>query len=205
MNIEDPITGESMRIKGEYVEPIQLQVVCQRWWKEVSSGKYIIDKSHVKALTDVDSSLEDFYEGSITEVTSQTNLDEAFIRKLVDEKLITSSETRALVHKGALTDFIHSIDNSIASEKIDKLIDILEKKYLIRREWRSGANWYELTHDRIIGPIKKSNSRWKESKRYKEFQRRLKYKRFQQRLKKARRKIIIILISFIPIILLLVV
>ena len=127
MNIEDPITGESMRIKGEYVEPIQLQVVCQRWWKEVSSGKYIIDKSHVKALTDVDSSLEDFYEGSITEVTSQTNLDEAFIRKLVDEKLITSSETRALVHKGALTDFIHSIDNSIASEKIDKLIDILKK------------------------------------------------------------------------------
>jgi YVTN family beta-propeller protein len=204
MNVEDPITGESTRIKGEYVEPIQLQVVCQRWWKEMSSGKYIIDKSHLKALADVNSALEDFYDSSVTEASNQIHIDEGYIRKLVDDKLITSSDTRAFVHKGALTDFIQTLDYSITIEKMDKLIDILEKKYLIRREWRSGANWYELTHDRIIGPIKKSNSRWKESKRYKEFQQRLKYKRFQQRLKKQRRKITIMLISFIPIILLIV-
>ena len=40
----------------------------------------------------------------------------------------------------------------------NKVVDILESKYLIRREWRSGAIWYELTHDRLIGPISHSNA-----------------------------------------------
>jgi YVTN family beta-propeller protein len=50
-------------------------------------------------------------------------------------------------------------------EEIEKLISVLEKKYLIRGEWRSGAKWYELTHDRLIGPIKASNSKWMDSER----------------------------------------
>ena len=45
---------------------------------------------------------------------------------------------------------------------IDSLIGILEKRYLIRSEFRSGAKWYELTHDRLIGPIKSSNLKWKQ-------------------------------------------
>ena len=46
-------------------------------------------------------------------------------------------------------------------------VDILEKKYLIRKGERSGAQWYELTHDRFIKPILDSNERW-ENKRQKE-------------------------------------
>ena len=37
----------------------------------------------------------------------------------------------------------------------------MKRKYLIRREWRSGASWYELTHDRLIKPIIDSNKKWK--------------------------------------------
>jgi hypothetical protein len=38
----------------------------------------------------------------------------------------------------------------------------LEKKYLIRKEERSGAEWYQLTHDRLIKPILDSNKKWKD-------------------------------------------
>lgn len=38
---------------------------------------------------------------------------------------------------------------------------IISKYYLIRREWSSGASWYELTHDRLIKPITDSNTKWK--------------------------------------------
>jgi hypothetical protein len=40
------------------------------------------------------------------------------------------------------------------NETIEKLIVTLEEKHLIRAEWRSGAKWYEITHDRLISPIK---------------------------------------------------
>jgi hypothetical protein len=32
----------------------------------------------------------------------------------------------------------------------NKAVDILENKYIIRREWRSGSLWCELTNDRLI-------------------------------------------------------
>ena len=42
----------------------------------------------------------------------------------------------------------------------NSVIEILESTHLIRPEWRSGARWYELTHDRLIKPIKDSNKAW---------------------------------------------
>ena len=42
----------------------------------------------------------------------------------------------------------------------NKVVDSLEGQYLIRREWRSGSPWYELTHDRLVKPIKDSNKKW---------------------------------------------
>jgi hypothetical protein len=41
------------------------------------------------------------------------------------------------------------------------LPDVLDNMHLIRSEWRDGARWYELTHDRLIKPIKDSNRAWK--------------------------------------------
>jgi hypothetical protein len=76
---------------------------------------------------------------------------ESKIRIWCQEKLITSSGTRSMVHRGQST--TEGIDNNV--------IDWLERKYLIRKEYRSGASWYELTHDRLIKSILSSNARWK--------------------------------------------
>jgi len=154
INVESLEDGSSRQLEGEVVEPIHLQVVCRRWWKEISTGKSIYDKTHLKALTDIDSALEEFYDDAITDVTKKINMDEGFIRKLIGEKFITSSGTRAFVHKGAISDFIRQIDESITNKKIDESVYILEKKYLIRPETRSGAKWYELTHDKSSTPSK---------------------------------------------------
>jgi DNA-binding beta-propeller fold protein YncE len=43
----------------------------------------------------------------------------------------------------------------------NRVVDILENRDLIRGEWRFGARWYELTHDRLISPIKESNKAWR--------------------------------------------
>jgi tetratricopeptide (TPR) repeat protein len=150
----ETITGESLELIGDFIEPIHLQVVCQRWWHERFIAEYITTKSNSNLLpsdlTNVNRALEDFYIKCIQNAVKQTNVKEDRLRKWCEENLITSSGTRSNVHLEA------NITKGIPS----KSIEILADSYLIRREWRSGAPWYELTHDRLIEPIKEANKDW---------------------------------------------
>ena len=162
--VED-VFGSVLETAGEYVEPVHLQVVCQRLWRKglPIDQKLISDT----ALLDVNEALEDFYNDAIVASASNTGVNEGTIRKLCEKKLITSSGTRAFVHRGALVEFISAENKSVNEGNVDKVISTLEEKYLIRAEWRSGARWYELTHDRLIVPLKASNLKWNEFERKK--------------------------------------
>jgi YVTN family beta-propeller protein len=152
MNVEVS-SGDTRPLEGEFIEPIQLQVVCRRWWREREAFKGLRNKiTSPEELGSVDKALEDFYEDAILTASKQTGVHESRIRIWCQEKLITSSGTRSMVHRGQKT--TEGIDNNV--------IDWLERKYLIRKEYRSGASWYELTHDRLIKPIISSNEKWKD-------------------------------------------
>ena len=145
--------GGVRQLEGEFIEPIQLQVVCRRWWheREEASKRPGIKKTSLEDLGNVDMALEDFYEDAIRSASKQTGVREGEIGNWCQENLITSSGTRSIIHRGHET--TEGIDNNV--------IDWLERKYLIRKEWRSGASWYELTHDRLIKPMMSSNAKWK--------------------------------------------
>jgi YVTN family beta-propeller protein len=146
-------SGDTRPLEGEFIEPIQLQVVCRRWWREREASKGLRNEiTSPEELGSVDEALEDFYEDAILTASKQTGMHESKIRIWCQEKLITSSGTRSMVHRGQKT--TEGIDNNV--------IDWLERKYLIRKEYRSGASWYELTHDRLIKPIISSNEKWKD-------------------------------------------
>ncbi len=147
----DPFTGQIRSVKGQFIEPIHLQIVCLRWWKKKLLQGYKNFSNYDSVFTSVDEALKELYESTIKEVIDNANVPEEKIRKWCEKKLITSNGTRALVYlTGKLTD-----------DEIDaNVIDILVKNYLIRSEWRSNSKWYELTHDRLIVPIKISNQNW---------------------------------------------
>ena len=58
-----------------------------------------------------------------------------------------------------LASIIHQ-ESSQTGGLSNKAVSILENKYLVRAESRFGATWIELTHDRLIEPIKESNKIW---------------------------------------------
>jgi YVTN family beta-propeller protein len=152
MYVESP-GGSVRRLEGEFIEPIQLQVVCRRWWRErqEASKRLGNKKTSLEDLGNLDRALEDFYEDAIITASKQTGVHETKIRPWCQQNLITKSGTRSMVHRGQET--TEGIDNEV--------LDWLERKYLIRREWRSGASWYELTHDRLVKPMTSSNAKWK--------------------------------------------
>jgi hypothetical protein len=66
--------------------------------------------------------------------------------------LITSTDKRKIVQHN--NEFINEIQTNV--------IDIFERKGLVKAVFLFGVKWYELTHDRLISPIRASNKTWRQ-------------------------------------------
>jgi hypothetical protein len=147
----DTGSGESIEVPGEFVEPVHLQVVCSRLWAELHSDVTEIRAEHIQALADLDTVLGRFYEEAVTAAHDQEGVPERGLRRWVDNKLITPGGTRSTVYRG--TEETAGLPNPT--------LEVLEDKRLIRAEQRAGALWYELTHDRLIEPVRNANAAYR--------------------------------------------
>lgn len=148
-------SGETMTVTGEFIEPVHLQVVCQNLWEDLPAGVTTITQEHLKTYGNVTQALSRFYERAVSQVVQATKIKEAVLRDWFARTLITPAGTRGTVYRGQVE--TGGISN--------QAIDLLENQHIIRGEWRAGARWYELTHDRLIEPIQRSNQSWREKQR----------------------------------------
>lgn len=140
-------------VSGEYVEPIQLQVVCQRLWENLRSRPPgPITTEDLAELGDVNQALAQFYDDEIRSVVIDPAIPvtEREVRQWFSDALITPAGTRGTVFQEAET--TGGLDNRAVAR--------FEERHLIRGEPRAGGKWYELVHDRLIEPIQESNSAW---------------------------------------------
>ncbi len=145
--------GETITIIGEYIEPVQLQVVCQNLWSQLPKDTNIITKEYVQEIGSVDDALRRFYEQVISTVVNSDKIQEKKLRYWFEDKLLTSTGTRSTVFRGPKE----------TGDMPNDIIDELQRKYLIRSEWRSGGQWYELIHDSLIKVIQDSNKIFNEN------------------------------------------
>ncbi len=197
IRVEDR-SGQIIEAPGEFIEPVQLQVVCQSLWNELPPEVAEITQSHLLAFGNVDQALTKFYEQALQNTVQRLQvlpklqreqpqtepetssgipyqgfmrawfnfLGDKFVwespfkqrlfpewrlRNWFERELITPARTRGLVYRGAKA--TGGVPNTA--------VDLLEGHHLIRGEQRAGGRWYELTHDRLIGPIQKSNANWR--------------------------------------------
>jgi WD40 repeat protein len=143
------ITGT--QTMGLYVEPVQLQVVCQSLWDALEPGETVITAKHLEKYGDVNQALSSFFERSIKSVVKDTEVKEEYLRRWFGDTLITAEGTRAPVNRGK--DSTGGMPNAA--------VDKLEAMRLIKGEWKgTNVRWYELAHDRFIEPIRRSNDKW---------------------------------------------
>jgi hypothetical protein len=157
--------GDKFReARGEFVEPVQLQVVCQSLWENLptdwkhggaasSDSPRLITLEYVDRFGDVNNALRRYYDRSVERAAaaSQGRIGEGELRRWIGTALITPTGTRGLAFRGAPG----------ATWRIPGLaLKELEDAHVIRREERAGTITHELTHDRFIEPIQKSNEVW---------------------------------------------
>jgi hypothetical protein len=134
--------AEIRRVRGEYVEPVQLQIVCRRLWERLPAEIEIIGEDHVEQFGDVGDALREFYSDAVRQAAEATQFPVKLIH-LGCTQFVTSSGTRNLVHReGARVGMLPSA-----------VADFLVDQHLLRSEARAASRWYEITHDRLIEPI----------------------------------------------------
>ncbi|MGE5763690.1 MAG: hypothetical protein ACM3ZF_07410, partial [Mycobacterium leprae] len=137
---------------GPYVEPGQLQVVCRRLWQRLPPGTTIIEERDVDHVGDLDHALADYYQETLVTVARETGTSEPLIRDLFDNRLITKQGLRAQALPTSNED----------GDAERRVLELFEAAHLVRSEKRLGATWYELSHDRLIEPVRTSNAKWRE-------------------------------------------
>jgi hypothetical protein len=141
------------KVPGEYVEPVQLQVVCRRFWEDLPDTVQEITEDDVAEYADVDEALMRFYNDAVRSAAStDLRVREGKIRAWIAGDLITAGETRGTVHRDA------AVKKGVSPDALDELVN----QHLLKTEWRNGSDWYEITHDRLIDPIRASNRRYQD-------------------------------------------
>jgi WD40 repeat protein len=143
--------------RGSYIEPMQLQVVCYRLWERRFAGDEPINGAAITAqdvasVGDVNLALSEYYNERVQKIASITNILERKIRDWFDQRLITEELLRGQVQQGSVSS--GDLDNTA--------IALLIEAHLVRAEKRAGTTWFELTHDRLIEPIRMQNRIWRE-------------------------------------------
>ena len=168
--------GKIERVSGQFVEPVQLQVVCDALWRDLPPDVVDITKEHLRDFGDVTEALSRFYEWSLR-AARDVGAREEDLRSLFEHTLITPAATRGTVFRGEKRTgaipkaALGVLDRLLVRLRLKRIggipneaVDVLDGRHLIREESRAGAHWYELTHDRLIEPIQESNRTWRERK-----------------------------------------
>ena len=139
---------------GQYVEPVQLQVVCYQLWENITGRPPgPISADNLAEAGDVNQALSRFYETTLQDVlagSAAIGVSEQQLRTWFDEELITEAGTRGLVCQ----------DEEETGGLPNAMVRSLQSHWLVRSEIRSGTTWIELVHDRFVEPIRTSNAVW---------------------------------------------
>jgi WD40 repeat protein len=150
--------GKPIVQPGQYVEPVQLQVVCSSLWEKLPADVSQITQEHIdKYVGDVNQALGIYYEERVSNAAEgalarEKGIKERQIREWFGKQLITTGGIRNMVAQeyGGKSG---GLDDDIVQE-------FVKKGDLVRAERRGGATFYELTHDRLVEPILVNNKKW---------------------------------------------
>jgi WD40 repeat protein len=161
IQVMDPLDGQLRQKDGPFVEPMHLQVVCESLWRVRVAGDRITADDFKRLASDlgddshgVTAALAHYYNTSIHKTAEQFRDDgvtERAVRDWFDRALISSSGLRLPVLLGSEKDYRLNPD----------VLRSLANQYLVRQDQRHGGIYYELAHDRLVEPVRKSNLAWR--------------------------------------------
>jgi WD40 repeat protein len=147
--------GEFESKPGLYVEPVHLQVVCQSLWT-IKGDSPVITAAHLEKLSrgsgsGVERVLAAYYAEWVAKASEQGGVSERLVRDWFGKQLVSVQGVRRPT----------LVADALLFGLTRECLDVLDKAFLIRRDYRSSTQWYELTHDRLVTPVLNDNETWR--------------------------------------------
>jgi hypothetical protein len=130
-----------------------IQVVCESLWRKLESqGTPFtqINSSDVEAFGPLDAALGIYYSMVVSEAAQGSRETEREIRDWIQMRLLTKDGLRSQTR------------SQPEVPEPDKVLGVLQERYLIRGDLRPNAIWWELSHDRLSEAIMDDNRAWRE-------------------------------------------
>jgi WD40 repeat protein len=135
---------------GSYIEPVELQVVCERLWRSQRGDPALISLDDVQQYGKVIDALANYYADSVEKASAETKTPLRNIRQWFEQALIAEGGLRQPVPQGSELEF------GVSPECTSRLVDA----YLVRVEEQRGTLWHRLAHDRLVEAVIRDNARW---------------------------------------------
>lgn len=139
---------------GQYVEPIQLQVICYDLWQSLSPEGTEITERDLKDRGDVNRSIGNYYASQVRNVA---------VHYLTKERLIRYWFQNVLMSPNGIRQMVPELPDGSSTYLSNDVLRALTQTYLVRVELRRGTRFYELSHDRLVEPIVEDNRIWFEA------------------------------------------
>jgi WD40 repeat protein len=147
--------GEEKWEEGRFVEPVHLQVVCQRLWDKIVKVEErpialgdVVTSEHA---SEVDVALSAYYDRELEHAVHETGVRERDLRDWIQQELITRTKIRT-----------KTLREPASMGTLDAAVKLLIKGHVLRIDVAGDREWIELSHDRLINPVLKSNEDWRE-------------------------------------------
>lgn len=143
-------TNKIVERPGNYIEPVELQVVCERLWRAERENPAVISLADVQEHGKVIDALAGYYADAVEKAAVESNVPVRNVRDWFERALIAEGGLRQPVPQGSELEF------GVTTECAIRLVDA----YLVRVEEQRGTLWYRLAHDRLVEAIIRDNTRW---------------------------------------------
>jgi hypothetical protein len=155
VRVRSPVQSAAESLPTTEVEPLLLQVVCRRLWRDLLKRKKAFDRIELSDIEQlppdyVERALSGYYSDCVQDLAQEYKADKQTIRDWFETTLITEHGDRCQTTRGPVT-----------GPDEQKVLARLREMFLISSDTRAGTTWYELAHDRLVGPVRMANRAWR--------------------------------------------
>ncbi len=183
------VPGHDATVPGQYVEPVQLQVVCFQMWERLEKAGVGGQGSGVgvqglgvgvqgegepsgeneaaggAGITEADlaaaGDVNQALEQFYTDTLVAVLAEPVVQRAGVSERALRTWFDRELLTEGGIRSTVLRNEATGRTGSLpNAAVDALARRFLLRSELRGGGTWVELVHDRFVEPIRTSNAAW---------------------------------------------
>jgi hypothetical protein len=132
----------------EHFDPLVLQIVCNEVYREATKKDRFdeLREEDLERIGGIDKLFDRYLQYAISNVDPGVIV----LSRAILDALISSEGTKRTV---TIDDLFGNEDFMASKDEIQKVLDLLKKRKLVREESRNGRLWYELSHDRLAPSI----------------------------------------------------